>query len=342
LDLTPIQHAAAPTDEEGVKRLAQLRAMQALDEAGLARPASLEPASSVTNEVWLTDELVIRINRRVDGRLRREATLARYLPPELGYPEVVAYGGRPGSDWLIVRRVPGTVLSRCWPTMSSESRRDAMRQLAAKLHALHATPTPSHIPALDSPQLLETGGFAPVAPLLRSLERVRNLPHVERSLVESIASMVKDLAPAIQPFTDRTLIHGDLTFENILWDGRRITALLDFEWSRGAPPDVDLDVLLRMCAFPFLHVAADYEDQTRAADYVDVPRWLADDEPSLFGSPRLADRLVLYAIAYDVRELLAFPPQLAPRGLSPYHPLNRLLNTVRGASHLAWLERARV
>jgi hypothetical protein len=144
------------------------------------------------------------------------------------------------------------------------------------------------------------------------------------------------------PFDDRTLVHGDLTFENVLWNGTEITAVLDFEWSRGAPPDVDLDVLLRMCAYPFLHVAADYEDQTRAADYVDVPRWLAEAEPSLFSAPRQLDRLVLYSIAYDMRELLAFPPPVAPRGLSPYHPLNRLQNTVRGASHLSWLDRAPV
>ena len=35
-----------------------------------------------------------------------------------------------------------------------------------------------------------------------------------------------------------------------------------------------------------------------------------------------------------MRELLAYPPQTAPRTLSPFHPLNRLQNTVRGASHL--------
>ena len=109
---------------------------------------------------------------------------------------------------------------------------------------------------------------------------------------------------------------------------------------RRLAPDVELDVLLRMCAFPFLHVAADYEAQTHAADYLDVPRWLAEDVPELFSAPRLHERLTLYAIAYDVRELLAFPPAVDLRSLSPYHPLHRLQNTMRGAGHLAWLDRA--
>jgi aminoglycoside phosphotransferase (APT) family kinase protein len=337
-----VQDVGPLTDDGRVTPLAQLRALQALDEAGLPRPSSLRPASSVTNEVWIADDVVIRINRRVDGRLRREAALAQHLPPELGYPEIVAYGGRPGADFLIVRRVNGAVLSRCWPAMTSDDRRRAVRQLAGKLRLLHSTRTPQGLPPLDAPQLLEAGTFTPVARLEASLARVRTLPFVDGHLVDTIGSMVRELAPTIMPFGDNTLVHGDLTFENVLWDGQRITAVLDFEWSRGAPCDVELDVLLRMCAYPFLHVAADYEKQTRPVDYVDVPRWLADDDPELFGAPRLADRLTLYAIAYDIRELLAFPPQGQARSLSPYHPLNRLQNTVRGASHLAWLHRAAV
>jgi aminoglycoside phosphotransferase (APT) family kinase protein len=323
-----------------VTPLAQLRALQAIEEAGLPRPSQLRRASSVTNEVWIGDDLVVRINRRVDGRLRREAALAEHLPPELGYPEVLAYGGRPGADFLIVRRVNGAVLSRCWPAMTTEDRRRAVRQLAGKLRLLHMTRTPAGLPMLDAPQMLEAGSLTPTATLERSLAKARTLEFVDRGLMDAVDAMVHDLSPTIMPFTDTTLVHGDLTFENVLWDGKDITAVLDFEWSRGAPADVELDVLLRMCAFPFLHVAADYEKQTRPADYVDVPRWLSDDDPVLFSAPRLADRLTVYAIAYDVRELLAYPPQTAPRTLSPFHPLNRLQNTVRGASHLAWLQRA--
>ena len=330
----------ASTDDAWVKALAQLRAMQALEAAGLARPARLEAASSVTNEVWLADDVVVRINRRVDGRLRREAALARYLPPELGYPGVVAAGGKAGSDWLVVRRVDGFVLSRCWPSMPVADRRAAVCQLARKLRALHATRTPKGLPPIDSPQLLDAGSLAPIMPLLQAFDRARSLDNVDAGLVDALRSLVSEYGSALQPFGDNTLIHGDLTFENVLWDGRTITAVLDFEWSRGAPADVDLDVFLRMCAFPFLHVAADYEHLTRPADYVDIPRWLAEEYPELFATARAYERLVVYAIAYDLRELLAHPPRSGARNLSPYHPLNRLLNTARGESHLRWLDRA--
>ena len=80
-----------------------------------------------------------------------------------------------------------------------------------------------------------------------------------------LEAMVEESAAALEPFDAPTLVHGDLTFENVLWDppSSRITAILDFEWARRGPADLDLDVLLRCVAYPKLHVAADYEHLTQ-------------------------------------------------------------------------------
>lgn len=312
------------------------RARRALQSAFLDIDMPLRRADSVTNEVWISDEYVIRVNRRLDPRLRREAALAPHLPPEVRYPEIVAYGGKPGSDWLIVKRLPGDVLSRCWPTMSPLERREAIHQLAEALKALHQTPTPADLPDIDStaPQLLSNRTFSPVMPLLVAIDRLRELPHTEHDLLERTEALVADTARSLTPFTSRTLVHGDLTFENILWDGKKISAILDFEWARSAPPDLDLDVLLRFCALPHLHVAEDYEHLTLVEDYRDVPWWLAEDYPELFQFPDQFDRVRLYAIAYDVRDLLLHPPTEPVDTLSQHHAYHRLAATVNGTSYL--------
>jgi hypothetical protein len=54
----------------------------------------------------------------------------------------------------------------------------------------------------------------------------------------------------------------------------------------------------------------------------------------LFAHPHQFERVRLYCIAYDIRELLLFPPQRRARDLSEYHPYNRLVRTVQGYSHL--------
>ncbi|MCX7621123.1 MAG: aminoglycoside phosphotransferase family protein [Acidimicrobiales bacterium] len=313
---------------------AMARARRALSEAGLNYQMPLERASSVTNEVWLSPEYVIRVNRQPNQRLRREALIGPALPPSVNYPEVVAYGGQLGADWLIARRQPGNVLSRCWPSMSIEERREAVRQFANILRNLHQVTAPPDLPEIATPQLLDGRRFHTTEPLLEALEKAETFQHVDRGFIAEIRRIVEDLAPSIEPFNVPTLIHGDLHFENVLWDNLHITALLDFEYARAGPPDLDLDVFLRFCAYPFLHVAEDYEHLTRAEDYAPIPYWLADDYPELFATPKLFERTQLYSIAYDVRELLQFPPARPPRELSRYHPYNRLELVVRGTSHL--------
>lgn len=310
------------------------RARRALSEAGLDYQMPLERASSVTNEVWLAPDYVIRVNRQPNQRLRREALLGPVLPPTVNYPEVVAYGGQLGADWLIARRHPGNVLSRCWPTMTVEVRREAVRQFANILRHLHRVTAPPDLPDIATPQLLDGRRFRTIDPLLEALDKATSLPHVDHGFIAEVCDIVEDTAQVIEPFNVPTLIHGDLHFENVLWDNVHITALLDFEYARAGPPDLDLDVFLRFCAYPFLHVAEDYEHLTRAEDYAPIPYWLADDYPELFATPQLFERTRLYSIAYDLRELLAFPPARPPRELSKYHPYNRLELTVRGTSHL--------
>jgi aminoglycoside phosphotransferase (APT) family kinase protein len=112
--------------------------------------------------------------------------------------------------------------------------------------------------------------------------------------MSDVSLLVHEYASALDPFDNTTLVHGDLTFENILWDGRKVT-MLDYEWSQGAPPDVDLDILLRCCALPFLHVASRVR---AAADPRDLPkrsRVAGAGNPVLFEVPRLGARLMLYS-----------------------------------------------
>jgi len=313
---------------------AMARARKALAEAGLDQYAPLERASSVTNEVWLTPDYAVRVNRQPNQRLRREAALGPLLPPEVGYPEVIAYGGQMGADWLVLRRIPGSILSRCWPGMTVPERRDAIRQLSQVLRVLHQAPVPPDLQPAATAQLIGGGGFRAVDPLLAALDKAQTLPHVDRFVLDDLRAVVLDTCGVLQPFPETHLVHGDLHFENVLWDGVRITALLDFEYCRSGPADLDLDVFLRFCGYPFLHVAEDYEHLTRAEDYAAVPWWLADDYPELFAGPHQFDRMRLYSMSYDVRELLDFPPTRPPRELSKYHPYNRLEMLLRQTSHL--------
>jgi aminoglycoside phosphotransferase (APT) family kinase protein len=154
--------------------------------------------------------------------------------------------------------------------------------------------------------------------------------------------MVTKLAKALIPFESETLVHGDVTFENILWHDDEVTALLDVEWARPGPRDLDLDILLRCAAYPHLHVAEAYVSRTRVEDYDEVPWWLGQAYPTLFDYPSQIDRVRIYSIAYDVRDLLANPPTVAPRHLPELHAYHRLERVVHRRSYIDVLGRGRI
>jgi aminoglycoside phosphotransferase len=323
--------------------LAEIRARTALRGAGLDPSTPIERVSSVTNEVWLTPTHAIRVNRRASNRLYREALVAAALPPEVGYPTVVAHGGGRGEDWLVAERVAGEPLAHVWPVLCDTDRLRAVEQLANRLAHLHATLAPPDLPPIENaPQLLEVGAADPTGPVVAALHQAMTLPHVDPVMLANAVDVVMDLATVLVPFESATLVHGDVTFENVLWHEGQITALLDVEWARPGPRDLDLDILLRCSAYPQLHVGDEHVGRTRTEDYAEVPWWLAQAYPALFEYPRQIDRVRMYSIAYDVRDLLASPPQAAPRHLPELHAYHRLQRVIERKSYIDVLGRGRV
>jgi len=192
---------------------------------------------------------------------------------------------------------------------------------------VHEVRCPVGLPDTDNtPQPLDPHQFPAVTPVLGLLDELLALTGVDRPLLAEAKALVSDTASVIEPFDAPTLIHGDLHFQNVLWDGQGVTALLDFEWARAAPPDLDLDVFLRFCAHPDWYVAPDYRELTRRADYAEVPYWFAEDYPELFDQPHLFERLRLYGLAYDIRDLAA-EVRLSGPGAGPM-PSHFLATTV--------------
>lgn len=315
--------------------LAETRARRALALAGLPTGVGLVRADSVTNEVFLTDANVVRVNRKPTGRLHREAELCGALPARPWAPRVVAHGHERGLDYLVTVRRPGATLARWWPMLGPAQRRDATRQLGQVLAQLHRMPCPPGVPDLDSnPQLLDLRTPRPLLPIFGGIDRLRVRGDLDPGLLRDAEELLVATGDAVVDGRPARLVHGDLSLENVLWDGRCLTGLIDFEWARTAPSDLDLDVLLRFCAFPGAHLPAHLEGHASARDYEELPCWLADAHPALFAHPRLLDRLRIYALGFEVGQLLAAGPVGPLPQLSPLHPYRRLRQLLDGLGHL--------
>lgn len=298
---------------------ALLRAKQALAAAGLDGDVDLVPVPHASNEVWFAGEHVLRVaTGSREGRLAVEARVAAALPAAVPRARVVAHGKAALGEWLVMDRVPGRPLSEAWPQLGAPERRDAVRQLARALRALHAVRPSVELLAYAH---AETPHPLPASRVVELLAEARRVDGVGTNVIDGLLRLVAEIGDALDPTeVIAGLVHGDLVLDNVLWHAGRLTALLDLEWVRPGPPDLDLDVLLQYCAAPELSTAAADREALGAEDLRDVPGWLREDYPELFEHPRLDDRLLLYRISYDVCALLRHPTQI---GLA-HHPYARL------------------
>jgi Ser/Thr protein kinase RdoA (MazF antagonist) len=154
----------------------------------------------------------------------------------------------------------------------------------------------------------------PASSALELIPAAKQLPFTDHGVLDAAAARLADLGDQPAAGTD-VLLHGDFYLGNVLVQDGRVSALIDFEFARVGPPDLELISVVR---------ALDAESR------LGVPRppllaWLAEDYPELFTAPNLDRRLWLYALAYTVRHIIFWPPDRAEAdGLDPVHPLHTL------------------
>lgn len=320
----------------------RMRVAAILRDAGIPHPEHPVRIAGATNEVWRAGDYVVRVGF-VPGadRLRREAQLAAELPYDVHYPKVIASGLEPFGEWIIVKHRPGVVLSAAWGQMDVTERKSVIADLAAALRSVHSLRLDSD--RAESLMFHEGAGRLalphqlPVERILALLDSLKGVRHVDSGLLAAAEERTRSVADAIWAHERHGLVHGDLHFENILVKDAIMVSLLDFEWCRPGPAEIDLDVLARFCAHPHVHVGGSYYVEPK--DYRNVLRMLNEAYPELFAHERLVDRLTLCALAFEVPSLAALPPDAPSGQLSEFHPINRLKDLLDNGTHaerLGW------
>ncbi len=320
----------------------RLRVATILRNAGIVSSAAPERIAGSTNEVWRAGEFVIRVGS-VPGakRLRREALLVNYLPWGVNYPTVVACGVEPFGEWLIVRNRSGLPFSEAWSSMDRPTRRRIVHELGRAVKEIHETKLASE--TIDELAFDPTSAFSiphmlPASRLVDSLQKSRDLPWMDVGLVDALIEKTREVADAFKGSGSFGLVHGDLHFENVLVRDGNLTSVLDFEWCRPGPGEIDLDVLARFCEHPDLTVGG--ASKVDRDSYRPVLGWLNEGYPELFLAPNLRERLMLCALAAEVPWLSAMPPTGPASQLPAFHPVNRLrelLDSGTSAERLGWV-----
>jgi aminoglycoside phosphotransferase (APT) family kinase protein len=285
------------------------------------RGARLVPSNN--NDVWRLDAGYLRVAWRGDrSRLAREAELLERLRGGLPVPEVLDRGGDDRLSWSLTAAMPGTAYEHLCVQPAPAGLRDLVREVAALLRALHSWSVPGELaemlkrPGTDPDPLHRAGSelVLPTSQALRLIPLAGQLPFVDHGVLDAAAARLADLADPVTAGGE-VVLHGDLYLGNVLVHGGHVSALIDFEFSRMGPPDLELISVVR---------ALDGERRL-GLQRPPLLAWLAEDYPELFAVPDLDRRLWQYALAYTIRQIIFWPPDRAEAdGLELTHPLHTL------------------
>jgi hypothetical protein len=294
-------------------------------------PAEARWCPGASNDAWDLGETFLRVCWRADrDRVAREAALLAALPAEVPHAPVYAHGRTAQLSWLLTGRVPGRPLADGFEAADSVQKRRLAHQAADILTCLHEWTPPAQLRCLlaDRPHCTDADPLSvwaadllplPVARVPAHLRLARQLPHVDPGLVHAVGERIGSLADA-DPFGVATptprVVHSDPSLGNWFVHDGRISALLDFEWARLGPPDLEL-------VTPVFTAA-----HGDAAAQAFLSR-LADDYPAMFAAPDLDRRLWLYELCFFLRGIIWWPPNAPEPRLDPghhVHTLRRLLD----------------
>lgn len=249
---------------------------------------------------------------------------------------------------MLLERHHATSLWHAWQSEPAPVLRDYVRQLAAIMRRLHDWQPPTAIleryraaevaESETDPVRIAASTLTPLAAahLHQLIAYARTRPHADERVLDRIASRL-DATPCLP--IDRSadvLLHADCTPANVLLRDGRVIALLDFEWARLGPRDIDLTL-------PAFWAWVDGQDLGDGGDLPDTtgrpvaenPRpaivpWLTDAYPALATTP---DRLWLYRTGFALRGLIHWPAHAPEEELPHFHPLRQLRYLARDHGH---------
>ncbi|MBM7786930.1 phosphotransferase family protein [Tenggerimyces flavus] len=284
---------------------------QVLARFGSGVDRAVRVAFAYSNEVWLTDDVVVRI-----GHFDREIALAPLIPPGVGYPALVDHGEVDGWSWMASERIPGENLGQeAWPQLSDDLSTRAVLDLWARVRVLHTT----ELAAARRAGCTTTPFYAlDPADAARQLEEVAGV--LGGRLTARLRSMLDDLFAAMagQPLV---LAHTDASVSNAVWTPDERAIPVDLEFACVAPEDLDLEHLFR------------------TLDEVNAPTTsaaLAEVTSDLLARPGAGTRLRGYAVLRDLWSLRAWVRSTDFRTEADAgFPLTQLRRHAAGTS---WLE----
>ena len=184
-----------------------------------------------THFVWATQRSVLKlfVPLWVEDAEVETTMLAKVAGTALPAPQLEHHGELEGWRYVVMSRVPGETLGEAWRALGDAGRSRVARHLGETMAVLAALPRDG---LRSTPQ---------EALLAERLERVvadQRERGGDDALERDLRAYLADLPPLVT--IDEVVLHADLTDDNVLVEGERITGIIDFADAFVGPATYEL------------------------------------------------------------------------------------------------------
>ena len=238
-----------------------------------------------TNESYDFGKYIVKICNNVNNEVRFQNEIKFYemnnnnpnIPKLYFYDvskKIVPY------YYEIIEKVPGNTLYEVWYKFDDKKRKDVIKLIIDVLRSFHKIK-------------MEDNNF---------LEFIKNsLNDLIAKCKINDANFLKllELCNTYFKYNDYRIIHGDLHFDNFLYDGNKLY-LIDFETSKSSPIDYDFRIFNRYSEQPYRWASEKTDMLTVPSDYKKIMDLIIENYQELKNIKYLNERLSVY----DIIELL--------------------------------------
>jgi aminoglycoside phosphotransferase (APT) family kinase protein len=264
--------------------------VQRLNVAGL--PVHEFAGGQINHTFQIGENFVVKIQKDLDVLLHQVSLTEQMLKVGAKVPEIVDSGLLEGKEYVVMRKIPGQKLSEQWHTFSDEQKDQFVAQIAEQLKLIHS---------------ISFGQYSPQRPLEFPIWKDAMIHYTDFSMLDGIEldTKAEEIVGVLKNHfyqhieklneTDTSvLVHNDLHFENILFDGDTITGVFDFDFARQAPKDYELWHLIDFFHTPAYFVEENLEDIWKKFECRNELALFKKHYPELFAEEYLLERLRIY------------------------------------------------
>ena len=255
---------------------------QIVDNNGLLKGKQFKLITSgFTNTIYSVEGYIIRIctDLKNEERFITEINFYKENKDNDGIPKLYSYDITKSIVpyyYEIIEKVSGETLYELWYKLSNIERKKVVIKIINILKSFHL----KKFDGYDFIEVLK-------AKILNLKDKCNLDDELFNDLIEICDSYFKE--------NRFGLIHGDLHFDNFMFDGANLH-LLDFERCMIAPIDYDFRIFSRYDSEPYLWASAKTDMLTVESDYKDLMSMFLENYQELKEIPYINERLEFYSI----------------------------------------------